>query len=100
VELFIQTQPQRKVQVNVVDTCSDSDCDGCCSRNSGNGAYKLIDIEKHPVAKLLNLDPAGSQFDGGSINYPTAKGLRPGAPESDVMPLCYRIIGQANLTNK
>lgn len=98
-EIFIQSTPQRKVLVNVGDVCSDADCDGCCSNNTGKGAYKLIDIEKFPVAQLLGISPTSLAFSDGTASYPTAEGLRPGAPESDVMPLCYRTLGQAVFVN-
>jgi hypothetical protein len=32
--------------VSVLDTCGDSDCDGCCTENQGN-AQPLIDVEKY-----------------------------------------------------
>jgi len=32
--------------VTVVDTCADSDCDGCCSENRGD-ADALVDLEKY-----------------------------------------------------
>ena len=32
--------------VTVIDTCSDSDCDGCCTRNQG-GEDQLIDLESY-----------------------------------------------------
>jgi hypothetical protein len=32
--------------VTAIDTCSDSDCNGCCTQNLGN-ADRLIDIEKY-----------------------------------------------------
>lgn len=32
--------------VTVLDTCGDSDCDGCCTQNKGN-ADQLIDIESY-----------------------------------------------------
>jgi hypothetical protein len=32
--------------VTVLDTCGDSDCDGCCTENRGDAA-QLIDVEKY-----------------------------------------------------
>lgn len=32
--------------VTVLDTCGDSDCDGCCTRNLGD-AQQLLDLEKY-----------------------------------------------------
>ena len=36
----------RTIVVTVLDTCGDSDCDGCCTQNLGN-AEQLIDVEKY-----------------------------------------------------
>jgi|GEM_PF-2024497 len=36
----------KTIVVTAIDTCSDSDCDGCCTENLGNAA-RLIDIEKY-----------------------------------------------------
>jgi hypothetical protein len=36
--------------VTVIDTCGDSDCDGCCTRNLGN-ADQLIDLESYTNAR-------------------------------------------------
>lgn len=36
---------QRTMVVTVLDTCADSDCDGCCTRNRGN-KDALLDLEK------------------------------------------------------
>ena len=84
--------------VNMYDVCNDNDCGGCCSRNTGNGAYKLIDIEKWPASQLLGFSHSSSTFDINSVPKPTAAGTgfrRPGTPESSVMPLCYRDAGAA-----
>jgi hypothetical protein len=81
----------RVTRVSVQDVCSDSDCNGCCSRNTGNGAWPLIDIEKWPALDLLgNFDPNAANFDINSVQKPLATGRRPGAPEGSVMPLCFR----------
>jgi len=37
--------------VTVIDTCGDSDCDGCCTRNRGT-ADQLIDIESYTAARF------------------------------------------------
>ena len=37
--------------VTVIDTCADSDCDGCCSENRGD-AEALIDIETYTDARF------------------------------------------------
>ena len=36
----------KTIVVTVLDTCGDSDCDGCCTQNQGN-AEQLIDVEKY-----------------------------------------------------
>ena len=36
----------KTIVVLVLDTCGDSDCDGCCSENQGS-AEELIDIESY-----------------------------------------------------
>lgn len=90
IQVVVEGQPGRAVAVNVMDVCSDSDCNGCCSKNTGNGAYKLIDLEKWSAVALLgNFDPSRADFDINSVQKPAADGLRPGAP-GYVMPLCYR----------
>lgn len=40
----------RRMIVHVVDTCGDSDCDGCCTRNQGS-AEALIDLESYTDAR-------------------------------------------------
>ena len=37
----------------VYDMCSDSDCDGCCTKNAGSVGF-LIDIEKYTRARFNN----------------------------------------------
>jgi hypothetical protein len=93
---MVQGKPGVTVNVNVRDVCSDSDCDGCCKTNTGNKKWKLIDIEKWPASALLGFDPTPSRFDINNVNTPSAVGLRPGAPENSVMPLCYKILGSAD----
>jgi hypothetical protein len=36
--------------VNVIDTCADSDCDGCCTENQGQNDA-LIDLESFTNAR-------------------------------------------------
>jgi hypothetical protein len=36
----------KTIVATVLDTCADSDCDGCCSQNLGSAA-ELIDVEKY-----------------------------------------------------
>jgi hypothetical protein len=40
----------KTIVVTVIDTCGDSDCDGCCTENKGN-ADELIDIESFTDAR-------------------------------------------------
>jgi hypothetical protein len=40
----------KSIVVTVLDTCGDSDCNGCCTRNRGN-ADALIDIESFTNAR-------------------------------------------------
>ncbi len=40
----------RVMVVSAIDTCGDSDCDGCCTRNRG-GADALIDLESYTNAR-------------------------------------------------
>ena len=49
--------------VQVVDTCGDGDCGGCCTRNakpSGN----LIDMEYWTVMRHFNVSDPGDAADG------------------------------------
>ncbi|GFR42458.1 hypothetical protein Agub_g3365 [Astrephomene gubernaculifera] len=86
----------RTVVVNVRDVCNDNECRGCCKHRTGNKAWKLINIEKWPASQLLGFDPTVSGFDVRRLKYPWVPlGLRAGAPEGSVMPLCYRDLGPA-----
>ena len=38
------------IRCNVLDTCADSDCDGCCTENAGESGY-LIDMEYWTVRR-------------------------------------------------
>ncbi len=40
----------KRLVVTVLDTCADSDCDGCCSENQGT-ADQLIDLESYTNAR-------------------------------------------------
>ncbi|KXZ41007.1 hypothetical protein GPECTOR_997g267 [Gonium pectorale] len=94
---MVQGSSSRTVTVNMIDVCSDSDCDGCCSKNTGNGAYKLIDLEKWPASQLLGFNPNADNFDINDVSKPTARNLRPGAPGDSVMALCYRDVGRCDV---
>lgn len=63
---------ERSMVVTVLDTCADSDCDGCCTENRGD-ADALIDLEKYTNARWgledgmiewADLGPADPSFDG------------------------------------
>jgi hypothetical protein len=41
----------KTIVVTVLDTCADSDCDGCCTENQGN-ADQLIDLESYTNERL------------------------------------------------
>jgi hypothetical protein len=58
--------------VTVIDTCADSDCDGCCSENRGD-ADALVDVESYTDMRLgipdgpiewADLGPGDPSFDG------------------------------------
>jgi hypothetical protein len=82
----------RIATVRMMDVCNDNDCGGCCSRNTGNGAYKLIDLEKWAALDLLgNFDPNVPTFDINNVAKPAAGNLRPATDTTrQMMPLCYR----------
>lgn len=88
-EVMVEGQPSKTTVVNVKDVCADSDCDGCCSANTGGGRYPLIDLEAWPASSLLGFDATAS-LEG--VELPNSYGKRPGAPEGGVMPLCYRVL--------
>lgn len=94
-EVIVEGAPQRVATVRVMDVCNDDDCRdangvGCCTKNTGNGAFKLIDLEKWAALDLLgNFDPNAATFDINNVVKPSAGSSRAPAP-SYVMPLCYR----------
>lgn len=58
--------------VTAIDTCADSDCDGCCTENRGD-ADALIDLEKYTNERFgiedgaiewADLGPGDPSFDG------------------------------------
>jgi hypothetical protein len=60
------------IVVTVLDTCADSDCDGCCTENLGD-ADALIDLEKYTNERFgvedgpiewADLGPGDPSFDG------------------------------------
>lgn len=44
-------QGTRQIDVKVYDMCSDSDCDGCCTKNAAATGF-LIDIEKYTAERF------------------------------------------------
>ncbi|HEX3695808.1 MAG TPA: hypothetical protein VH374_10495 [Polyangia bacterium] len=59
------------LRVSAIDTCRDSDCDGCCTQNLGS-AYDLIDVEKY-TDQRFGVDDGPIQFadlgpNGGACN--------------------------------
>jgi hypothetical protein len=60
------------IVVTAIDTCADSDCDGCCTENLGD-ADALIDLEKYTnerfgvedgAVQWADLGPGDPSFDG------------------------------------
>jgi len=45
----------RTIDVTVYDECSDSDCDGCCTRNASETGF-LIDLESYTAERFGTLD--------------------------------------------
>jgi hypothetical protein len=89
--VIVEGTPAVNVTLRVIDKCADADCSRCCSRNTGGGRWRLIDIEKWPAAQLLGFDPAAPGFDINAVAAPENGGLRKGAPKG-VMPLCYKVL--------
>ncbi len=54
----------RVMVVTAIDTCGDSDCDGCCTNNKGD-ADALIDLESHTNARWGLADGAVEWADLG-----------------------------------
>jgi hypothetical protein len=52
--------------VTVLDTCGDSDCDGCCTENKGS-ADALIDLEKY-TNERWGLDDGDVEFADLGVN--------------------------------
>jgi len=44
----------KELQVTVVDTCDDSDCSGCCSKNANKNGGFLIDLEKNTAQRFYD----------------------------------------------
>lgn len=45
------TQGSRQIDVKVYDMCSDSDCNGCCTKNAAATGF-LIDVEKYTAERF------------------------------------------------
>lgn len=56
----------RTVTVDIRDVCSDRDCSGCCSANTGGGRWPMIDLEKVGVK--------GGGGAGGESALPVTRG--------------------------
>jgi hypothetical protein len=41
------------MKVKVLDTCADSDCSGCCTRNANQGGGMLIDLEVNTAKRFF-----------------------------------------------
>ena len=50
------------MQVKVLDTCADSDCSGCCTRNANAGGGMLIDFEVNTAKRFFG---SGYREEGG-----------------------------------
>lgn len=87
--VLVATNPSKRVTANVKDVCNDDDCDGCCSVNSSNGRYKLLDLEAQVASVLLGLNYSDPRFDVNNVDTPPNK--RAGA-RSWTMPLCYKVV--------
>jgi len=56
---------RNSMDVQVVDYCSDKDCEGCCSANMRSGGVDfLVDLEKFTAAKFLGKSPEAVVKDG------------------------------------
>lgn len=44
-------QGNRQIDVQVLDLCSDADCNGCCSQNLGGDGF-LVDLEHYTMARF------------------------------------------------
>ena len=92
VEIMIADQTATTVLANVLDLCKDSDCGGCCKKNTANGKYKLLDLEAQVACDLLGLNYSDPNFDVNNLNTPVNK--RPKVNHG-TMPLCYKVVGHA-----
>ena len=74
-KIRVQTVERRILlgDFNVVDTCSDSDCGGCCSSNTANGKYPLIDMEAYGYCRNMVCTPHTLKLD----QLPFAPNRRP-----------------------
>ena len=48
--------------LQVVDTCDDSDCSGCCSKNANRNGGFLIDLEYHTAKRFW-----GARINGMAV---------------------------------
>merc|ERR1712039_658583 len=86
------------LEAEVLDTCGDSDCNGCCTRNSQPSGY-LLDMEEHTVVRYFGyLNAAYGQIcwqfaDGSpaptSAPAPSPSPVPPTPPGSWNGPCCW-----------
>lgn len=57
----------KELDVTVVDTCDDDDCNGCCSKNANKNGGFLIDLEKNTARRFFD----GKIQDFGAIEWRT-----------------------------
>lgn len=53
------TETRNNIKAQVLDMCSDSDCDGCCTRNMQETGF-LIDLEKYTAERFFGDDDLGN----------------------------------------
>ncbi len=51
-KIEIKNEYGRKMIVNVLDTCKDSDCKGCCTQNANTGGGTLVDLEINTATRF------------------------------------------------
>jgi hypothetical protein len=54
-DLCLKDKSGKTMRVTAIDTCADSDCNGCCTQNKGN-AQLLVDVEKYTYARFNGMD--------------------------------------------
>merc|ERR1712039_1158227 len=68
------------LEAEVLDTCGDSDCNGCCTRNSQPSGY-LLDMEEHTVVRYFGyLNAAYGQICWQLADGPSPSPTPPSPP--------------------